>query len=130
MRELEWHIDGTQGRSTSRLQKKLAVMNVANTLRVVSSASVKSGDLSAGEWADLLAAYMDMQRKADPLCTTGTRGRARQSHRIHTPAVTPWQPSSISALVLTFRPHHPYCCTRSPTVYARAGADRDHGGAG
>ena len=32
-------------------------------------------------------------------------------HHIHTPAVTPWQPSSISALVLTFRPPHPYHCT-------------------
>ena len=77
LRHLEWYLDGTSGRSTSRLQKRFVTMGVANTLRNVEAKSVRAGELSGREWSDLLAAYMKFQRACDPLCTTGTWPAAR-----------------------------------------------------
>mmetsp|Transcript_103687 Transcript_103687/g.297889 ORF Transcript_103687/g.297889 Transcript_103687/m.297889 type:complete len:226 (-) Transcript_103687:2067-2744(-) len=73
LRHLEWYLDGTSGRSTSRLQKRFVTMGVANTLRNVEAKSVRAGELSGREWSDLLAAYMEFQRACDPLCTTARR---------------------------------------------------------
>ena len=71
LRHLEWYLDGTSGRSTSRLQKRFVIMGVANTLRHVEAKSVRAGELTDREWSDLLAVYMEFQRACDPLCTTG-----------------------------------------------------------
>mmetsp|Transcript_25652 Transcript_25652/g.59851 ORF Transcript_25652/g.59851 Transcript_25652/m.59851 type:complete len:457 (-) Transcript_25652:1913-3283(-) len=73
LRDLEFHCDGTAGRSTSRLQKRLVTMNVADSLRTVESKSVKSGVLTAQEWSELLAVYMQAQRARDPLSSVARR---------------------------------------------------------
>jgi len=46
-------------------------MNVADSLRTVESKSVKSGVLTAQEWSELLAVYMQAQRARDPLSSVG-----------------------------------------------------------
>jgi hypothetical protein len=72
LRDLEYHLDGTAGRSTSRLSKKLGNMGVSDTLRVVEAKSVRDGKVTHEEWTALLSAYMDMMRSRDALATTGT----------------------------------------------------------
>mmetsp|Transcript_103698 Transcript_103698/g.298011 ORF Transcript_103698/g.298011 Transcript_103698/m.298011 type:complete len:178 (-) Transcript_103698:2482-3015(-) len=72
LRDLEYHLDGTAGRSTSRLPKKLGIMGVSDTLRVVEAKSVRDGEVTEEEWTALLSAYMHMVRSRDALATTGT----------------------------------------------------------
>ena len=73
LRDVEYHLDGTAGRSTSRLPKKLGNMGVSDTLQVVEAKSVRDGKVTHEEWTALLSAYMDMMRSRDALATTGTR---------------------------------------------------------
>mmetsp|Transcript_103739 Transcript_103739/g.298466 ORF Transcript_103739/g.298466 Transcript_103739/m.298466 type:complete len:726 (-) Transcript_103739:375-2552(-) len=73
LRDLEYHLDGTAGRSTSRLPKKLGNMGVSDTLRVVEAKSVRDGKVTHEEWTALLSAYMDMMRSRDALATTARR---------------------------------------------------------
>ena len=72
LRDVEYHLDGTAGRSTSRLPKKLGNMGVSDTLQVVEAKSVRDGKVTHEEWTALLSAYMDMIRSRDALATTGT----------------------------------------------------------
>ena len=71
LRELEFYLDSTTGRSTSRLSKKLASVGMADTLRVLERAAVTRGEATEEEFGALLKAYTAMQRARDPHAAIG-----------------------------------------------------------